>query len=342
MEEDLITGIIYSEVDDRLGPNPIIWIPSDMPEEIKMQVSIKTVTLLTSDRGYIPHSSIIIPFPLFKLKGLVKYVEIRDETRRGGFYITNITVLFNESYDVVFYKGMEYFESVFDHFSQNLIKLKEFGASRENFFPEIEQLRINLLNILEDLRTKEYSVEFPEIRIKKEEVINYQFKIIICGDPMVGKTSTILRFTENAFKRTYISTIGVHVSDKIIRVKNSNVQLVIWDLAGQSKFDVMRTAFYQGMKGVLLVFDLTNTQSFNNIRNWYNDIIKYSKSQEKPIGFILGNKSDLHNERVVSEEEASKLAKELNLVYFETSALTGENVIKSFKELAEALYLMNR
>ncbi|MFX0137522.1 MAG: hypothetical protein ACFFDN_28045, partial [Candidatus Hodarchaeota archaeon] len=72
------------------------------------------------------------------------------------------------------------------------------------------------------------------------------------------------------------------------------------------------------------------------------DIIKYSKSQEKPIGFILGNKSDLHNERVISQNEAAKLANELNLIYFETSALTGENVNKAFEALAETLYIINK
>lgn len=342
MEENLIIGIIYSEIHDVLGPNPILWIPSNIPEDIKMNVCIKTSTLLAGDKGQIPASLVVLPFPSLNLKGISKYMQIRDETQRGGVKFTIITLLFKEFNDVIFYKGMEHFDSPFNHFAQNIIKIEEFGTNRENIYQEIEHLRINILNILEDLRTKEYTEIFPEKIIRKEEVINYQFKIIVCGDPMVGKTSLILRFTENAFKRTYISTMGVHVSDKVIRLKDSNIQLVIWDLAGQSKFDVMRTAFYQGVKGVLLVFDLTNADSFNNIKSWYNDILKYVNIRKKPIGFILGNKSDLHNEKVVSAEQASKLASELNLIYFETSALKGDNVVKSFKELAEALYLINR
>ena len=99
----------------------------------------------------------------------------------------------------------------------------------------------------------------------------------------------------------------------------------------------MRDAFYEGAKGVILVFDLTNADSFNNIKRWYNDIAKYGNTREEPIGFILGNKADLHNQKVVSTEQASKLAKELNLVYFETSALTGENIENCFKNLAYRL-----
>jgi len=342
MEENLIAGIIYSEIDDTLGPNPILWIPSNIPEDTKMNVCIKTSTLLAADKGLIPASIVVLPFPSLNLKGISKYIQIRDETQRGGVKFTIITLLFKEFNDVIFYKGMEHFDSPFNHFAQKIIKLEEFGTNRENIYQEIEELRINILNILEDLRTKEYTEEFPEKKIRKEEVINYQFKIIVVGDPMVGKTSLILRFTENAFKRTYISTLGVHVSDRVIRLKDSNIQLVIWDLAGQAKFEVMRTAFYKGVKGILLVFDLTNADSFNNIKSWYNDIMKYANSREKPIGFILGNKSDLHNEKVVSAEQAFKLADELNLIYFETSALTGDNVVKSFEELAEALYLINR
>ena len=231
MEENLITGIIFSEIHDVLGPNPILWVPSDIPEDIKMKVCIKTSTLLAADNGNIPASLVMLPFPSLNLKVITKYIKIRDETQRGGVKFTIITLLFKEFNDVIFYKGMEHFNSPFNHFAQKIIKLKEFGTNREYIYQEIEHLRINILNILEDLRTKEYTEAFPEKIIRKEEVINYQFKIIVCGDPMVGKTSLILKFTENAFKRTYIPTMGLHVSDKVIRFKDSNIQLVIGDRA---------------------------------------------------------------------------------------------------------------
>jgi small GTP-binding protein len=127
------------------------------------------------------------------------------------------------------------------------------------------------------------------------------------------------------------------VSHKIYRVHDNNIQLILWDLAGQAKFHVMRSAFYHGAKAVLLVFDLTNPASFLSIKNWYNDIMRHSDLKENLIGFVLGNKNDLVSERAVSLIEANQLASTLQLGYFETSALTGENVDGSFNNLAEAL-----
>jgi small GTP-binding protein len=155
---------------------------------------------------------------------------------------------------------------------------------------------------------------------------------------MVGKTSTILRFTESAFDRKYIPSIGISVKDKIIRVKKNNVQLVIWDIAGQQKFDTMRSAFYKGARGVLLVFDLTNPKSFNDLRNWYKDIQRHVDIEEQLIGFILGNKSDKIEERRITKNQATALAKELNLEYIETSALTGDNIKESFYKMAKYLH----
>ncbi len=340
--EGLVRGIIYSEVDDALGPNPIMWIPQNIPEDTKMHVSIKTTTLLTADRGQVPDSLVILPFPLLNLKGIIKYIEMKDETKRGGIYITMITLLFDELNDVIFYKGMEHFESVFNNFAQRIIKLKEYGAGRQSILAEIEQLRMNILVVLKDLKEKERQEAFPEQEIQPVGRVDYQFKVIVIGDPMVGKTSLILRFTENAFRRTYISTLGVQVSNRLVRVEDYIIQLVIWDIAGQSKFEIMRTAFYQGAKGVILVFDLTNPASFHSINNWYNDIIKFGEFKQKLVGFVLGNKNDLLSKRAVSWAEASQQAYNLNLEYLETSAKTGVNVEDSFDKLADYLLTMNR
>ena len=342
-EEGLVRGIIYSEVDDALGPNPVMWLPQNIPEDMKMHVSIKTTTLLTADRGIVPDSLVILPFPLLNLKGIIKYIEMKDATKRGGIYITMITLLFHELNDVIFYKGMEHFESVFNAFAQRIIKLKEYGAGRENVLAEIEQLRTNILDVLEDLKEKEQQGAFPEKEIQPVGRVDYQFKVIVVGDPQSGKTSLILRFTENAFRRTYISTLGVQVSNKLIRLKdNTIIQLVMWDIAGQQKFDLMRTAFYQGAKGVLLVFDLTNPTSFQNLVSWYDDIKKFLDFKRKLVGFVLGNKSDLLSKRAVSWLEASQIAGNLSLEYFETSAKTGVNVDNSFYKIADYLHKLNQ
>ncbi|MCK4780342.1 MAG: GTP-binding protein, partial [Candidatus Lokiarchaeota archaeon] len=142
----------------------------------------------------------------------------------------------------------------------------------------------------------------------------------------------------HAFIRTYIPTLGVSISEKNIKVNNDYVNLILWDIAGQSKFEIMRRHFYKGSEAVILIFDLTNLKSFESIPNWYNDVIKNLKMQnEELIGFILGNKEDLLDERKVSVEQANEIAKKLNLEYLETSALTGKNVEESFYKLAKAL-----
>ncbi|MFX1258188.1 MAG: Rab family GTPase [Promethearchaeota archaeon] len=346
MKKNIITGIIYTEVDDTIGPSPIFWDPSDLSEKVRILVSIKTITMLTAEKDHIPQSIAIIPFPSLNLKGIIKYIEIEDETRRGGIYTSAITLLFDEIDDVIFYKGMEYFDSAFKDIAQNLNNAHALNSNREGIANEIRKFRENILNILDDLKLKEdsdhQSEAFPEKGITHKDKINYQFKIIVCGDPMVGKSSIILRFTDNAFKRTYISTMGVNVSQKVINVKDSYIQCVIWDLAGQTKFELMRSAFYKGAKGVLLVFDLTNLKSFKNLKKWYKDITNNLDTDDQLIGFILGNKNDLVEERKITKSEAFELANKFDLEYFETSALTGNNIENSFYKLAEELYLKNK
>lgn len=342
MDESLVYGIIYTEVDEVVGPNPKIWEPADLSDDLLTHVSIKAITLLTAEQGLIPESIAIIPFPSIGLKGLIKFIQFRDDDRRGGVGQAAITLLFNEVDDIVFYKGMEYFNPDFNEVAQKIIEIEELKTDRDKIQKEIKNLCVKVLDILNDLRIKETTLKeseaFPKEYIEDKGKIDYQFKIIVCGDPMVGKTSTILRFTESAFDRKYIPSIGINVKDKIIRVKKSIIQLVIWDIAGQSKFETMRSAFYKGARGVLLVFDLTNPKSFDDLRNWFKDINKHVHIGEQIIGFILGNKSDKVEERKITKKEATGLANELNLEYIETSALTGDNVKESFYKMAKYLY----
>ncbi len=177
--------------------------------------------------------------------------------------------------------------------------------------------------------------EFPPQEEEDGEIKESRFKIVVLGDPQVGKTSTVLRFTDKTFRRTYIMTIGVNMSEKFIKIKNNRIRFVIWDIAGQSKFQVMRRHFYEGAEGQLLIFDLTRPITFQNIRKWYKDIKLHTKNVLP--GFILGNKSDLIEQRNVFGDEIIELADELGLEYIETSALTGKNVDKAFLKLGELL-----
>ncbi|MFX1558504.1 MAG: GTP-binding protein, partial [Promethearchaeota archaeon] len=107
--------------------------------------------------------------------------------------------------------------------------------------------------------------------------------------------------------------------------------------AGQSKFQLMRRHFYQGAEGILLIFDLTNPKSFESIRKWYEDIKNNLSDSREIVGCIFGNKVDLESERKIEKSQAKELARDLNLIYVETSALTGQNVENAFYQLAKAL-----
>lgn len=341
MERDIIHSIVYTEFDDTIGPNPIFSFPSDLPENISMLVSIKTITILSADHGYMPDSLIIIPFPSLKLKGLIKYIERGDDSRRGKVAQSAITFLFREVEDVIFYKYMNYLNSPFDEWARKIIDLENQNKDEASIIEEIENLRENIENLLKELRIKESqysnSKAFPEKEKNIDKKVDFKAKIVVIGDPGVGKTSTILRFTDNAFKRSYIPTMGTNITEKSFRVKDNIIELILWDLAGQSKFEIMRKHFYQGSEAVILIFDLTNPKSFESITQWFKDIKENLNIEHELIGCIFGNKSDLDNSRKIGQNEAKKLASQLELDYFETSALTGKNVENAFYSIAEKI-----
>ncbi len=161
----------------------------------------------------------------------------------------------------------------------------------------------------------------------------YSNKLLICGDYKVGKTSLIRRFVENRFERDYISTLGVEISKKtVILSESTKMNFIIWDIGGQQHFNVNRARFYNGANAALIMVDRTRSDHLNSIENWYNDI-KESIQRNIPV-IIVGNKSDLSDEIVISEEELKEVAKQFGFHYIVTSALTGENVNDAFLYIA--------
>jgi small GTP-binding protein len=181
------------------------------------------------------------------------------------------------------------------------------------------------------------SIEIPEIirvlsrrREGKLPAGKYTAKLILTGDFKVGKTSLIRRFTENNFQESYISTIGVEISKKTINMdQNTHINFVLWDIGGQmSQMAPYRKRFYEGANAAFIVIDRTRKGNLESIQKWYNDI-RRSVATTIPI-VVVGNKSDLKDTLIISQNEIKASAKELGFHSIMTSAKTGENVNEAF------------
>ena len=170
----------------------------------------------------------------------------------------------------------------------------------------------------------------------ESEEIPYVFKILLLGDGGVGKTSLLRRFIDNIFDPDYQSTIGVQFMTKIVRFDNRNVKLVIWDIAGQSKHTTYRHLYYKAANGILLVYDITRNNTFENLPRWVHDA---RESVDPTVRIaVLGNKCDLTEERTVETSTGQNFSKEIDAELFsETSAKSGEHVEDAFLALAKAL-----
>lgn len=168
----------------------------------------------------------------------------------------------------------------------------------------------------------------------------YQFRIIMLGDSAVGKSSLLKRYTEDLFLDTINQTLGVDFYVHFLEVEPGvRVKLQFWDTAGQEKFRSVTRSYYRNSVGGLLVFDMTNRASFDHIKEWYNEVCE--RVQPHKVLFVLvSQKSDRDSdgERVVSREEAEKLAGQLGMPYVETSAKTGQNVREAFEILGRRVY----
>ncbi len=161
---------------------------------------------------------------------------------------------------------------------------------------------------------------------------DYLFKLLIIGDSGVGKSSLMNRFSDNIFNETFINTIGVDFKIRTINMDGKMIKLQIWDTAGQERFRTIVSSYYRGAHGIMLVFDITNKESFENIPMWYEEIKKHASGSVKKI--LIGNKSDFETKKQVDYSEAKELADGFGMDYIETSAKTALNVEKAFYDLA--------
>ena len=164
---------------------------------------------------------------------------------------------------------------------------------------------------------------------KKERCL----KVLLLGDTSVGKTCLLKRYTEDTFQDAYLYTIGFDYKFKIVTLKSGKeVKVQIWDTAGQERFRTIAKSYYRGAHGIILVFDVTNQKTFDNIKMWVNQIKEEASS--KVCVILIANKID-SEERVVSKEDAAALAKNYELKLYEASAKENINVTEAFQDLIE-------
>lgn len=164
----------------------------------------------------------------------------------------------------------------------------------------------------------------------KKEKIDYSLKLLLLGDSTVGKTSLYLRYFEDYYQDSQLQTIGVDYRIKKVDYLDRKINLNIWDTAGQDRFRAITQSYYKGAHGVLLLFDVTNINTFQNVKQWLSQIKEYSPNNCELI--LAGNKIDI-KERSVSKEEATALAEEYKIQYIEISAKENINVKEVFASL---------
>ena len=169
--------------------------------------------------------------------------------------------------------------------------------------------------------------------MSKNEPNELNIKLILIGDSNVGKTTLLYKYIDNENKEDITPTVGLENKVKTTEIKGIKTKIQIWDTAGQEKFNSLTKNTFTNTDGILIVFDLTNKSSFNNIKNWIEDV-KY-KSDPKIKKIIVGNKSDLKDKRKVSKEDIKSITEKYK--YIEVSALNGNNVEKAFDNLIKAI-----
>lgn len=172
-----------------------------------------------------------------------------------------------------------------------------------------------------------------------DETYDVILKILLLGESAVGKSNLLLRYSKDEFKIDMRSTIGVEFQSKFLKIDNVNVKAQIWDTAGMERYRSITSAYYRGAKGVIIVYDITRRETFECVDRWLED---FRANSDKDVCIVLvGNKSDLEENRTVSVQEGEEKAREKGLAFFETSAKENCNVSDAFEGLFKEILKTN-
>ena len=172
-----------------------------------------------------------------------------------------------------------------------------------------------------------------------EEEYDFIFKVLLLGNSDVGKSSMLLRFVDSVWNDAFTPTIGVDFKVKTLEINNKRVKMQIWDTAGQERFRTVVSTYFRGAHGILLLYDVTNKDSFKNLENWLIEIEK--NSNQKVLKILIGNKCDLTEDREITTEEGQTFANRNGMEFMETSAKMNTNVTEAFETLGKLMIEFN-
>ena len=164
---------------------------------------------------------------------------------------------------------------------------------------------------------------------------DFSFKVVLVGDTCVGKSSLLVRFCDDIFTDNYITTIGVDFKFKTLLLKGKTIKIQIWDTAGQERYRSMTTAYYRGANAIIICYDITNHESFDNLNKWISDVKKFANDDTEI--FIYGNKMDQEDKRQVMIGEKDEFENNSHYNIYEVSAKSGNNIEESFSKIVESL-----
>ncbi|GAB4848747.1 Ras- protein Rab11D [Ancistrocladus abbreviatus] len=171
--------------------------------------------------------------------------------------------------------------------------------------------------------------------------VDYVFKVVLIGDSAVGKSQILARFARNEFSLDSKATIGVEFQTRTLIIQHKSIKAQIWDTAGQERYRAVTSAYYRGAVGALLVYDITKRQTFEHIPRWLEELRGHA--DKNIVIMLIGNKTDLEDQRVVSTEDATEFAQKEGLFFLETSALESTNVETAFVTvLTEIFNIVNK
>ena len=155
-------------------------------------------------------------------------------------------------------------------------------------------------------------------KLSKSKQFDYTFKIVMIGDSGVGKSCILLRFADDKFNENFYATIGVDFRFKNVMVDDKSVKLQIWDTAGQERFKTITSAYYRGADGIIIVYDITDRNSFAHIKDWLDDVNKYT--DDNPLKIIVGNKIDLIKDKQINNNDMKTMTAQTGIEIIECSA----------------------